>query len=269
MSWSILESHPLWFQTTLIVLLLFDLFLIYKHFKNRKEDIWELVSRIVGSNFFGFYLIYKIVLKFYDWLFSPRSLPWHSWLQWILIIIPFAIFFWSYLFRKPAIQVANRFREILFPFFCALLPFGVYESSSLIYGGWIAKTPNLRHFLKPFYPGGFEYYDIASFLFILMGDLIAVWGLLYLRSSFSIMAEVREWVKLGPYHYIRHPMYLGEILATIGFCLLRFSYFNLFLTLLFVFCISLRAKFEEEKMKKVYPEYQDYQIKRGFLFPKF
>lgn len=269
MKWSVLERHPLWFQVTIALLLLLDLFLIYRHFRNKREDIWELISRIFGSNFFGFYLVYRIVLKFYDWLFSSKAQSFYVWLQWVFIVIPFAIFFWSYLFRKPALQTANRFREIIFPFFCALLPFVVYESSSLVYGTWISKTPSLRHFLKPFYPGGFEYYDVASFVFILIGDLIALWGIFYLRRSFSIMAEVRDWVNQGPYRWIRHPMYSGEILATIGFCLLKFSYFNLFLTLLFIFCISLRAKFEEEKIKKVYLEYQNYQTKTGFLFPKF
>lgn len=269
MKWSILERYPLWFQVAVGLLLLLDLFLIYKHFKNKKEDIWELVSRIVGSNFFGFYLVYRIVSKFHVAFVSSKSIPWYSWLQWILIIIPFAIFFWSYLFRKPAVQTANRFREILFPFFCAILPFGVYESSLLVYGAWIAKTPSLYYFIKPFYPGGFEYYDISAFILILIGDVLAIWGIIYLRSSFSIMTEVRDWIHQGPYRWVRHPMYLGEILATMGFCLLRFSYLNLFLTLLFIFCISLRAKFEEAKIKKVYPEYETYQIKTGFLFPKF
>ena len=100
-----------------------------------------------------------------------------------------------------------------------------------------------------------------------LGDVIAFWALLYLRRSFSIMAEVRDLQLRGPYRWIRHPMYLGEILATLGFCLLKFSWFNIGLTGLFVFLLILRAKIEENKISKYYPGYIDYQKQTGRLFP--
>jgi protein-S-isoprenylcysteine O-methyltransferase Ste14 len=269
MKWTLIAAYPLWFKLGVCLLLLLDVFLILRHFKAKREDALELLARISGSNFFGFYLLYRLILKLNDVALHPKSQTWQGWLQWSVIVIPFAIFFWSYLFRKPALCAANRMREIIFPFFCALLPFAVYESSSLVHGMWVHKTPWIRQILKPFYPGGFEIYDGLSYFFILIGDLIALWALFYLKSSFSIMSEVRDWVNRGPYQWIRHPMYLGEIFATMGFCLLKFSYLNLFLTLLFVICISLRARFEEEKIRKIYPAYDAYRSKTGFLVPRW
>ncbi|GEM_PF-555046 len=268
MHFFIFKYHARAFEAALVFFVFLDFYLLWRQIKERKEGGGELLARILGSNFFGFYLLYRILLQAYDVLAFPRSASFFSWVQWVLIVLPFAIFFWSYLFRSPARVVANRFREIVFPFFCALLPFGVYESSSLVYEASIQKTSILQAFLTPFFPGGFSLYHSLAMVFIFIGDAMALWALFYLRRSFSIMAEVRDWVNRGPYRWMRHPMYSGEILATIGFCLLKFSYFNLFLTLLFLGCIAWRACIEEQKIKSVYPHYASYQQKVGFFFPK-
>ena len=232
-----------------------------------REDLVELISRILGSNFFGFYLLYRIQMKFQGgFFFASRN--YFEWIQWLLIVFPFFIFFGSYLFRLPAKAVANRFREIVFPFWVALIPFGVYESNRLAYVVWIRKTEFLNMLFTPFYPLSYQGFYSAGSVFIFLGDLLAFCALLYLYRSFSIMVEVRNLQIQGPYRWIRHPMYSGEILATIGFCLFKFSYFNIFLTLLFTICIVLRAKFEENKIIQIYPEYEKYQSETGFLFPK-
>ena len=43
--------------------------------------------------------------------------------------------------------------------------------------------------------------------------ILAVWGLLYLRKSFSIIPEARRVVSGGPYRFIRHPLYAAEIIV--------------------------------------------------------
>jgi len=42
---------------------------------------------------------------------------------------------------------------------------------------------------------------------------LAVYGLLYLSRSLSIIPEVRRLVTGGPYRVVRHPLYAAEILA--------------------------------------------------------
>jgi len=49
-----------------------------------------------------------------------------------------------------------------------------------------------------------------------MGIALALWGLLYLRGNFSIMVEGRALVTQGPYRWVRHPIYLGEIITLLG-----------------------------------------------------
>ncbi len=134
------ETYPFWIKLSLIFFLILDFFLLGKYLiSSVREDLAELVSRILGSNFFGLYLLYRIQMKFQGGFFFA-SQNYFEWLQWLLIVFPFFVFFWSYLFRLPAKAVANRFREIIFPFWVALLPFGVYESNRLAYIIWIRKT---------------------------------------------------------------------------------------------------------------------------------
>jgi protein-S-isoprenylcysteine O-methyltransferase Ste14 len=50
---------------------------------------------------------------------------------------------------------------------------------------------------------------------------MAVYGLLYLRRSLSIIPEVRRLVTSGPYRLVRHPLYAAEILAACAFVMVN------------------------------------------------
>jgi methyltransferase len=67
-------------------------------------------------------------------------------------------------------------------------------------------------------------------------------------------------VKSGPYHYIRHPIYLGAILESLSIPLVFNSYFTLGLAIMFyVPLLVLRAGLEEKKSLQVFGEpYFDY-----------
>jgi protein-S-isoprenylcysteine O-methyltransferase Ste14 len=112
---------------------------------------------------------------------------------------------------------------------------------------------------------------------VLVGDLLAtvgfaysVWGLAYLRRSFSIIPEARRLVTGGPYSLSRHPVYFGEIVTAIGLNLATAGWLRLLALAYFIGCQLLRMRWEEDVLSRAFPaEYPSYarRVQRFFPIP--
>lgn len=102
-----------------------------------------------------------------------------------------------------------------------------------------------------------------------VGALVALNGLLHLRRNFSVFVEVREIVLSGPYRYVRHPIYMGEILLSAGLVLAAPSAFSLVLFFLLVIFQYARGRMEERRLAAVSPEYAERMVATGMFFPRF
>lgn len=69
----------------------------------------------------------------------------------------------------------------------------------------------------------------VTFCFILsfIGILVSLSAKICLGRSFAIVAAVRIVKTYGPYRIIRHPMYAGYMLTSLGFLLYNFSLWNI------------------------------------------
>jgi len=99
----------------------------------------------------------------------------------------------------------------------------------------------------------------VSTMFILGGMAFAVYALLYLGRSVSVMAEARHLVTGGPYRLIRHPLYLGEGIASIGAVMQFFSPWALLLFAALIACQLYRMHREEQVLAGSFPEYAAYK----------
>ena len=107
----------------------------------------------------------------------------------------------------------------------------------------------------------------VSTLLILAGNALAVFVLVRLRGSFSIMAEARQLVTSGAYRYVRHPLYLTEEIATIGSVM---QFLSAWTTMLLVAQIAFqlrRIANEETLLTDVFPEYAKYRQKTARIIP--
>ena len=96
---------------------------------------------------------------------------------------------------------------------------------------------------------------IVSTLLIVGGIGFALYAVLWLGRSLSMMPEARRLVTSGPYYMIRHPLYLGEAIALVGVTLQYLSPWALgLLALQCVFQLE-RMKNEELVLSGVFPEY--------------
>ena len=135
---------------------------------------------------------------------------------------------------------------------------------------FVAFTGTFSALLGTFLPGG----DRREWL-VLPGDVLAtvglvysVWGLAYLRRSFSITPEARRLVTGGPYRFSRHPVYLGEITTAIGVNVATAGWPGALALAYFVGAELLRMRWEEGVLAKAFPaDYPAYAERVPRYFP--
>jgi protein-S-isoprenylcysteine O-methyltransferase Ste14 len=109
---------------------------------------------------------------------------------------------------------------------------------------------------------------LASSLVVIVGTLWATWSVATLGRCFGLFPEVRGLVTRGPYRLVRHPVYLGEIIAAVGLVLARPNAWIALIVLAFVALQYWRSTCEERALSSAFPsEYPAYARRVGRLVP--
>ncbi|HKR98038.1 MAG TPA: isoprenylcysteine carboxylmethyltransferase family protein, partial [Candidatus Dormibacteraeota bacterium] len=102
---------------------------------------------------------------------------------------------------------------------------------------------------------------------IILAFVIALLGLGALRRNLSIIPEARRLVTSGPYRFIRHPLYLGELLAAIATVMAGPGLWSLVALPVYFAVQMTRAHFEEQLLTRTFPEYRAYAARTKRLIP--
>jgi protein-S-isoprenylcysteine O-methyltransferase Ste14 len=103
---------------------------------------------------------------------------------------------------------------------------------------------------------------------VIAGTTFAVWSLAILGRCFGLFPEVRGLVLRGPYRLVRHPVYLGEIIASAGILIARPHLLTLGLLAAFIAFQYWRTIFEERALASAFPSvYLAYRVRVPRLFP--
>lgn len=95
----------------------------------------------------------------------------------------------------------------------------------------------------------------ASTILAVVGLSLAIWALVNLGRAFGIAPADRGLVTSGPYRWLRHPAYAGEVLSVLGYVLGSVSMGNA--VVLLVLAVSLLARIMvEERMIEGYGSYK-------------
>ena len=111
------------------------------------------------------------------------------------------------------------------------------------------------------------WFDGASTLLILGGNIVCVLALLSLGRSLSILPEARKLVTEGLYRRIRHPLYLAEEIAIIGLFLQYRSWTAAAIVIVHAALQLRRMAWEEQVLGETFPEYGAYAQRTDRVIP--
>lgn len=112
-------------------------------------------------------------------------------------------------------------------------------------------------------PGQHLVPEIVGACLQLVGISWQIYAKLTLRFSFGILPANRGIVSHGAYRFVRHPIYLGYLIADIGFLLTNFGLQNL-LVYTGLYALQAGRIHREEALLSDDPEYRQYREKVRF-----
>lgn len=201
------------------------------------EKYLHEIIRYTCISIFIYFLIHRI-------LEYPHFYLKALWFVETIIYLVLGAAFWL---RTIPVDRSQGIKEILIPLMGGVLPFSLLTTPL---HPWIYKS---------------EFKLLTIYWLMTLFTSITIWGMWTLKKSFSITVEARELVTKGPYQYIRHPVYFGEMMTSVCVMIWRFSWLNLgFLILIFAIQIY-RSKLEEKKLIKNFPDYEKIMMKKWWF----
>lgn len=204
-------------------------------------------SRLLPALFFSVFLARQLIFVWGGLNSARHATDYLYLLQQVLALAYFTMLVVLYSTRLPKRGTDHRFAVV-----------------------FIAFTGTFSAIGASFLPGGVRRDELLP-----LGDVLAtaglaysVWGLAYLRRSFSIIPEARRLVTGGPYSLSRHPVYLGEIATAIGVNLATGGWLSAVAVVYFVGCEILRMRWEEGVLERAFPDdYPGYARRVPRYFP--
>jgi protein-S-isoprenylcysteine O-methyltransferase Ste14 len=102
---------------------------------------------------------------------------------------------------------------------------------------------------------------------------LAIWARYHLAENWSARITIKEdhqLIRTGPYSRLRHPIYSGIILATIGSAIVIDEWRCVLGVCLVVIGYCLKARKEEAMLIQQFGDvFREHQRHAGFLFPRF
>ena len=113
--------------------------------------------------------------------------------------------------------------------------------------------------------------EIIADAITLAGVIIALWARTALGGNWSTNIEFKERHELitrGPYQYVRHPIYSGLLLMTLGVMIIYDHDVGLVMFLVIFIGLWIKASQEEKLMTKHFPQaYPEYKARVKALIP--
>ncbi len=164
----------------------------------------------------------------------------------VLVLAFYALVIWCYLRRGPALATSGSVTAHAAAIAATWLPFAL----PLLHGALAGQRR-----------------QALSDVLLICGMVWAVWSLRFLGRNVSVLAQARGVVDRGPYRWVRHPLYAGEIVSSLGLAIAVNSYTALALWVALCGLQVYRALREEQVLLRALPAYRSYRSRTAALLP--
>jgi protein-S-isoprenylcysteine O-methyltransferase Ste14 len=169
-----------------------------------------------------------------------------QWLGEVLLCVFYALVIWCYLRRGRAAATSGS----------------VTAHVAAVTATWLPFTLPL---LRGAPPGAGR--QAVSDVLLILGTTWAVWSLHFLGRNVSVLAQARALADRGPYRWVRHPLYAGELVSALGVTIATNSLAAGALWLVLCGLQAYRAVREEQVLLAALPGYRDYRSRTAALLP--
>jgi len=163
-----------------------------------------------------------------------------------LVLVFYAVVIWCYLRRGPAVATSDS----------------VTAHAAAVAATWLPFALPLLHRAPP----GTAVQAVSDVLLV-CGTSWSVWSLRFLGRNVSVLAQARDVVDKGPYHWVRHPLYAGEIVSSLGVAIAMNSLAAVAVWLVLCALQVYRALREEQVLLQALPQYRTYRSHTAAMLP--
>jgi protein-S-isoprenylcysteine O-methyltransferase Ste14 len=168
------------------------------------------------------------------------------WLGLVAVCAFYALIIWCYLRRGTAVATSPSVTAHVAAVTATLIPFTL---------PMLAGAP----------PSSGR--QLAADVLLLAGTTWSAWTLRFLGRNLSVLAQARDVVDRGPYRWVRHPLYTGEIVSCLGLVIAAGSATAGALWLALCALQAYRALREEQVLLRALPGYRRYRTRTAALIP--
>jgi protein-S-isoprenylcysteine O-methyltransferase Ste14 len=174
---------------------------------------------------------------------------WAAWLVWLgtgLSCAFYSLIIWCYLRRGPASATSRSVTAHAAGITATWAPFAI---------SLLSRAPVTAG------------RQLAADLLLAGGTAWGVWSLRSLGRNLSVLAQARAVADRGPYRFVRHPLYTGELVSTLGLALAAATPVAFACWLSLVGLQVYRALREEQVLLQALPGYRIYRSRTAALLP--
>jgi protein-S-isoprenylcysteine O-methyltransferase Ste14 len=109
--------------------------------------------------------------------------------------------------------------------------------------------------------------QLTSDALLVAGTTWSVWALRSLGRNLSVLAQARGLADRGPYRWVRHPLYTGELVSALGLAIAAGTLAAAVAWVVLCLLQGYRAVREEQVLLRALPGYPSYRSRTAALLP--